>query len=212
MHLCLKFTTTEAAWDHFYIYRGKPPHYIRDVSRLSDHQPAIMYKLSANYSKFVRTFDTKDDVIKEIEKIITDKHSTIGDIRSFTPERTVDKNQSLDYLIAYADFILEDHFISGEELNDFETLKRIFRIKEGDFIRLKSFQVKEILKKQFIRMYSDDNIDKKEAIEKVNLQLIFDLSFDEFEKLKEDEIIASLRRGANPKDLDISKLPPNFRL
>ncbi|RNL78220.1 hypothetical protein ED312_19345 [Sinomicrobium pectinilyticum] len=171
-----------------------------------------MYKLSANYSKFVRTFDTKDDVIKEIEKIITDKHSTIGNIRSFTPERTVDKNQSLDYLIAYADFILEDHFISGEELNDFETLKRIFRIKEGDFIRLKSFQVKEILKKQFIRMYSDDNIDKKEAIEKVNLQLMFDLSFDEFEKLKEDEIIASLRRGANPKDLDISKLPPNFRL
>ncbi|MGS2761396.1 hypothetical protein [Sinomicrobium sp. M5D2P9] len=175
-----------------------------------------MYKLSANYSKFVQTFDTKDEVIKEIEKIITDENSKIGDLQSFTSKAITNnnyaKNQSLDYLISYADFILEDNFISGEELNDFEILKRIFRIKEGDFIRLKGFQVKEILKKQFIRMYSDDYIDKKEAIEKVNLQIMFDLSFDEFETLKEDEIISSLRGGANPKDLNISKLPQNFRL
>ena len=41
---------------------------------------------------------------------------------------------------------------------------------------------------------------------------MFDLSFDEYEKLKQDEVIAALIQGADPGDLDISKLPKGFRL
>lgn len=61
-------------------------------------------------------------------------------------------------------------------------------------------------------MYSDNFIDAKEAITKVNLQIMFDLSYDEFESLKEDEVITALINGANPKDLDISTLPKGFRI
>jgi len=36
------------------------------------------------------------------------------------------------------------------------------------------------------------------------------LSYDEFEEIKKDEVINSLINGANPKDLDISKIPDGF--
>lgn len=117
----------------------------------------------------------------------------------------------MDYLISYAYFVLSDDYISEEELNDFTALKRIFRVKAGDFIKVKQFEVIEILKQQFIRMYSDNFIDQRETFTKVNLQFMFDLSYDEFEKLKEDEVIISLINGANPLDLDISSLPKGFK-
>lgn len=93
---------------------------------------------------------------------------------------------------------------------DFTALKRVFRIEEGDFMKFKSHEVLDVLKRQFLRMYSDNFIDKKEAITNVKLQIMFDLSFDEFENLKEDEVINSLIHGADPRNLDISKLPKGF--
>ncbi|TGN27891.1 hypothetical protein [Empedobacter tilapiae] len=89
-------------------------------------------------------------------------------------------------------------------------MKKIFSIKEGDFMKYKSFEVSEILKKEFIRIYSDNYVNDKEKLLNINLQALFNLGYDEFEELKKDEIIISLIQGANPKDLDITKLPKGF--
>ena len=121
------------------------------------------------------------------------------------------KLYALDFLILYANELLSDNFISEDEMNDFSILKIFFKIEEGDFIRHRSFEVREILTQQFIRMYADDFVDEKEAIESVNLQALFDLGYDQFEQIKEDKIIAALLKGASPKDLDISSLPKSFK-
>ncbi len=77
-------------------------------------------------------------------------------------------------------------------------------------MKYKSFEVSEILKKEFIRIYSDNYVNDKEKLLNINLQALFNLGYDEFEELKKDEIIISLIQGANPKDLDITKLPKGF--
>ena len=174
-----------------------------------------MHRLSENYRIFIRTFTSPDPMIREIESVLSDKTPDIKAIRALVSDKKMQsphhKGQALDYLVAYANFILEDGVISGEELNDFEVLKLVFGIREGDFMKIKSFQVREILKKQFLSMYSDDYIDKKEALEHVSLKIMFGLSYDAFEELKEDDVIASLLRGARPENLDIAKIPKNFR-
>lgn len=68
------------------------------------------------------------------------------------------------------------------------------------------------MKLQLLRIYSDNYVDNKVAITNVNLQFMFGLSYDDFEKMKEDEVIVALLQGANPKDLDISKIPDGFQL
>lgn len=173
-----------------------------------------MYALSENYQKFVEVRPSNNVVIRNLELILLDKNATTYDLNKLSAENNQFRhlrNEVLDYLISYAYFVLSDDYISEEELNDFTALKRIFRVKAGDFIKVKQFEVIEILKQQFIRMYSDNFIDQREAFTKVNLQFMFDLSYDEFEKLKEDEVIISLINGANPLDLDISSLPKGFK-
>ncbi|WP_286432114.1 hypothetical protein [Myroides marinus] len=61
-------------------------------------------------------------------------------------------------------------------------------------------------------MYSDKFIDNQEAITQVNLQIMFDLSYDKFEDFKKEEVILALINGADPRNLDISTLPKGFVL
>ena len=62
-----------------------------------------------------------------------------------------------------------------------------------------------------MRIYSDNLIDGNEQLLNLNLQSLFDLSYDEFEHIKKDEVIFSMRQGADPKDLDIAKIPVEFK-
>lgn len=174
-----------------------------------------MYTLSKNFRNFVEGHSCHNDAIKDIEVALIDKATTSEDLNELIVKHDYFKGlrgEVLDYLIAYANFILRDDFISEEESYDFSVLKRVFKIKPGEIIKSKEFQVLEILKQQFIRMYADNFIDQREEITNVNLQFMFDLSYDEFEKLKEDEVIMALINGADPRDLDISSLPKGFKL
>lgn len=49
-------------------------------------------------------------------------------------------------------------------------------------------------------------------METLNLQGLFNLSYDQFEEIKKGEVIQSLLKGANPKDLSISKIPKGFNM
>ncbi|MDM1447980.1 hypothetical protein HX057_14635 [Myroides odoratimimus] len=175
-----------------------------------------MYVLSKNFKEFIQSQKSENNSVNDIISIVVAKDATIDKLKEYLLEHdgVLDRvrNSTLDYLLLYAYDTLKDDCIKVEELNDFIALKKIFSIKEGDFIRYKEFEVQEILKQQFIRMYSDKFIDNKEAITQVNLQIMFDLSYDKFEEFKKEEVISALIDGADPRNLDISTLPKGFIL
>ncbi|UVD79121.1 hypothetical protein NWE55_13465 [Myroides albus] len=175
-----------------------------------------MYNLSDHFKEFALTYKYNNKALQEIVTILISKDTSIAKLKTYLFENNIIieqiKQEALDFLVLYAYYTLKDDCITEAELNDFIALKRILSIKENDFIAYKEFQVKEILKQQFLRMYSDKFIDSNEAITQVNLQIMFGLSYDEFEELKQDEVINALLQGANPKDLDISSLPKGFVL
>lgn len=178
-----------------------------------------MYTLSNEFKAYIRRPEARRQMaapVLEVVDLMCENATTTADVEQALAEhRERDawslKLESMDFLLGYADFILEDRAITEEEAYDFAALKRMFRIQEGDFLQYRSFHVREILKKEFIRIYADRVVDTKEELLKVDLQGMFGLSYDEFEEMKKDEVIQALLSGANPAQLDITKLPKGFR-
>jgi hypothetical protein len=112
------------------------------------------------------------------------------------------KPQIMDMILAYVRLIVSDNVISSKEAANVKFLKRFFKIKEGDFYASKYDDVEHILDKQFELMYQNNVIDNKEAVQKVELQEMFDLSYDQFLKLSQKAIKSAIERGADPIDLD----------
>lgn len=104
------------------------------------------------------------------------KEYNINSIKEF-------KSQSLEILIKYIKVALNDNILTVEEKNNIRFLKLLFEIKEGDFKSNKTIynDVKNIIKIQLELIYMDDSkIDTSEALHKVDLQEVFDLSYDTF--------------------------------
>lgn len=117
------------------------------------------------------------------------------------------KLELLDLLITYANVILDDHIVSEKERFNIEILKKYFRIKEGDFFTYRYSEVENILHRQFEIIYSDNDVSREEAIHKVALQELFDLSYDQFEIFKQKEISKALDQGADISNLDTTTFP-----
>lgn len=47
-------------------------------------------------------------------------------------------------------------------------------------------------------MYQNDKIDNMEALQKIQLQELFDLSYDQFLKLSDKAVKSAINRGADP--------------
>ncbi|WP_140938657.1 hypothetical protein [Sphingobacterium lumbrici] len=179
-----------------------------------------MYILSDIFWSYIQQPETREqtptyllDIADLLPKEDTEKNDVDKILESHAIQSFEDiKLQCIDLLLSYANHILEDSAITETEAYDFAALKRLFRIREGEFLQYRSFQVKEILKKEFIRIYSDHFVDRKEELEKVNLQALFDLSYDQFEEIKKDEVINALLNGADPLHLDIAKIPKGFNV
>lgn len=117
------------------------------------------------------------------------------------------KGELLDLLLVYINLILNDHIITENEKRNVGLLKRYFKIKEGDFFNSRYDEVEDVLHRQFERLYLDNAISAEEATYKVELQDLFNLSYDQFEKFKEKEVRRALERGANILELDTAKYP-----
>ena len=85
----------------------------------------------------------KDNHIKQIENI---------------------KEKLLDVMLVYINLILNDNVITTNEAGNLKFLKRVFKIKEGDFYNYRYDEVKEILNRQFEPIYFDNQIDIEEAL------------------------------------------------
>ncbi len=90
------------------------------------------------------------------------------------------RDDLLDVIIAYINVILDDDFVTSNEAENVKFLKLFFKIKEGDFYKYKFGQIEKMLDRQFEHMYQDNRINTEEALQKVELQELFDLSYDQF--------------------------------
>lgn len=122
------------------------------------------------------------------------------------------KEKLMDLLILYINFSLNDHMLSDNEKRNINLMKRLFKIQEGEFYRLRYSEIREILYKQLERIYRDDDrIDMDESLHKVDLQDIFDLSYDQMLEFKEREIRLAMERGAELGDLDTVRYPDKIK-
>jgi HNH endonuclease len=112
------------------------------------------------------------------------------------------KEELLDLLLAYINLILNDNVITENEAGNVKILKRVFKIKEGDFYNYRYDELEEVLNRQFERIYADNKIDTGEGLLKVGLQELFDLSYDQFLDMVNNEVKAALYRGGNLSDMD----------
>jgi len=115
------------------------------------------------------------------------------------------KINSLKLIVATAKVSLKDSIISEDEIKSIRFLKLLLDIKEGDFMKDNAIakEVSIIIKNQVELMFSnDEKIDTNESIQKVNLQEIFGLSYDEFAEITNEAAIAAWDRGSDLINLD----------
>ena len=115
------------------------------------------------------------------------------------------KESALKLVLIYIKITLKDNLISNEEINSVRFLKLLLDIKEGEFTNDKKLynEVANIIKIQTELMYvDDDKIDKNESMQRVHLQEVFGLNYDQFLLLTNDIALDAIERGADWTDLD----------
>ena len=122
------------------------------------------------------------------------------------------KTESLDVAIRYARITLEDDVLSEKEVSGMSMLKRLLYIEEGDFYKYgKKDDVQGIIASQLFKLYDDDYISYTEVLHKVELQGLFNLSYEEFEDVVRDIAKDALDRGADFKNLDTYSINPESK-
>ena len=115
------------------------------------------------------------------------------------------KENALRLVLIYIKITLKDNLISNEEINSIRFLKLLLDIEEGEFTKDKKLynEVANIIKIQTELMYvDDDKIDKNESMQRVHLQEVFGLNYDQFLSLSNDIALDAIERGADWTDLD----------
>lgn len=162
--------------------------------------------------KTILSIETFSDYIIDIAELIYKEQLNKENLEKVLKEHKIQSIQSikkelLDLLIVYINLILKDRVITDEEKRSIEVLKIYFKIREGDFKRLRIDAVEDTLSRQFQLLYADNKIDNDEALYNVDLQDLFDLSYDQFDIIKEKEVRRALEQGANITDLDTARYP-----
>lgn len=144
---------------------------------------------------------------REIVELVIDGKLSKENIQNILRKHSIRKVEKikpelLGVLIAYANFVLEDNVITDNEKQNFEFLKMYFVIREGDFYKYKLLETKSIINKQLERLYADNLITQTETESNDLLQEMFDLHYDQFDKMKENLVIKSIEQGAEISNLD----------
>jgi hypothetical protein len=117
------------------------------------------------------------------------------------------KDDGVNLIIEYIHLILADNHLTLKELENAELLKRVFKIKEGDLLRLKKKEVIDIMEMQMKIILEDKVVDLEEALYIVDLQQLFDLSYDELIGISRKLVNVAIEGGANPLDIDFLYIP-----
>ena len=158
--------------------------------------------------------DYMSDIVELIYNNKLTKDSLNGILKDYTIKQVEDiKEDVLDLLLVYINLVLNDNVITENEMRNVIFLKKFFKITEGDFYNYRHDEVQEILYRQFEHLYADNKVDTEESLYKVELQELFDLSYDQFLEFIDKEVNEALQRGASLNDLDtVYKLPEYSKL
>ena len=162
--------------------------------------------------EIILSIESFSDYISDIAELIYNNQLSRENLQTilthYQIHRIEDINEELlDLIIVYINLILNDHIITEKEKNNIGLLKIYFKIKEGDFYNKRYYEVEDILNRQFDALYFDNTITNEEALHNVDLQGIFNLSYDQFDEFKEKQVRKALEQGANITDLDTAKYP-----
>jgi hypothetical protein len=145
----------------------------------------------------------------------------LNEICNYIIDQTVSKekvnqvliNHNINSAIAKVDFIhlileyikrsLEDNILTTDEKKNIKLLKAWLSIKAGDFFLHNKLDVEKIISIQLSKIYEDEFVNDKEALLKVDLQEIFDLSFDQMNDYAITHASQSIYHGTDPKNLDV---------
>lgn len=166
-----------------------------------------MKRLQDNIGSLMAKNNYPEKICKILQLIIDDK-LRLPDLEAVLAEINVSritdlKDRLICVLLDYANLCLADDILTQTEMRDFTTLRRFFRIEEGDFYKChKEQEVRNVLTVQLEKMQSDHTIDSNEALMKNDLQQMFGLSYDQFLEIENIVTKKSLKNGANISDLD----------
>lgn len=97
------------------------------------------------------------------------------------------KEKALQIILLYVKIALKDNHLGTVEKRNVQFLKLLFQIQDGDFYKKSNAirsQLSSIITTQIALLYLDDGkIDDEEALYEVDLQELFDLSYDQFNAL-----------------------------
>jgi hypothetical protein len=109
----------------------------------------------------------------------------------------------LHLIFEYIKTALGDGILTTTEKENIKFLKLLFRIQPGDFYFHNKSDIESTIAFQLSKIYQDNVVTDEEALLKVDLQEIFDLSFDEMNDYSKVEAAVSIQKGVDPKNLDV---------
>jgi len=103
-------------------------------------------------------------------------------LASASPDRTEEwfRKSVLDLLLECLGTLLKDRPLSKAELAIIRDIKKHLDIREGDFFRYRPAEIAGLLAGELERILEDLTIDSKEDLYQVELQAVFDLSYDQY--------------------------------
>lgn len=116
---------------------------------------------------------------------------------------SIAKVDFLHLIFEYIKFSLNDSVLTEEEREPIIYLKRLFQIQPGDFYTHNKLQLENLINYQLSKIYEDNFVTPEEAMLKVGIQELFDLSFDQMNEYAKKAASASIKNGTDPKDLDL---------
>ncbi|MGN6194694.1 MAG: hypothetical protein ACTHOB_07125 [Ginsengibacter sp.] len=136
----------------------------------------------------------KDQISREaIHKILT--YYNVND--------SIAKVEFLHLIFAYIRIAVEDGILTENETDEIRFLKTLFTIHPGDFYFHNRKDVEMLVDDQLTKIYQDDYVTENEAKLKSDIQQVFDLSYDQMNDYSKIKAAASMKKGADVKDLDV---------
>ncbi len=133
----------------------------------------------------------------------SDTHTINETLINYNIHRSIAKVDFLHLIFEYIKFSLEDNILTRKEREPIIYLKRLFQIQPGDFYDHNKLELEKLISFQLSKIYADNFVTPEEALLKVDIQELFDLSFDQMNEYAKEQAIVSVQKGADPIDLDV---------
>jgi hypothetical protein len=90
------------------------------------------------------------------------------------------KEELIDLLLFYIEQCLDDHVLTKDEKLTIKHLRLLFELAEGDLYRFRKAELIQACGLEIRRILEDKQISLEEAFHEVDIQEVFDLSYDQW--------------------------------